>query len=266
MSTNKTVNATSRQQLVDLNGETTNFDLTFTAKSTTGSEFDVLVVDQATLDSNPTLDFKRTNGGTISGNIVSDKDTYQNYFLCIKAENPTEVNITINKREIPPNQTHQQQPGQQMHPQRQPNQQMQQPNQPSQQMQQMQQMPLQQDRLLPQQVPQQSDGGMSMRKLLYIAIAVVGGGFILYYFYTRMSTRKSKDAGEAAGEGCAKVTEGLNGIAKELSAQTALSPTDGPLGALPTPLKGPGIGAGAASAFTGGIASRMASLSIPKRT
>lgn len=257
MSTNKTVNATSRQQLVDLNGETTNFDLTFTAKSTTGSEFDVLVVDQATLDSNPTLDFKRTNGGTISGNIVSDKDTYQNYFLCIKADNPTEVNVTINKREIPPNQTHQQQPGQQMHPQRQPNQQMRQPNQ---------QMQQQQNRLLPQQVPQQSDGGMSMRKLLYIAIAVVGGGFILYYFYTRMSTRKSKDAGEAASEGSAKVTEGLNGIAKELSAQTALSPTDGPLGALPTPLKGPGIGARAASAFTGGIASRMASLSIPKRT
>lgn len=250
MSTNKTVNATSRQQLVDLNGETTNFDLTFTAKSTTGSEFDVLVVDQATLDSNPTLDFKRTNGGAISGNIVSDKDTYQNYFLCIKADNPTEVNVTINKREIPPNQTHQQQPGQQMHPQRQPNQQMQR----------------QQDRLLPQQVPQQSGGGMSMKNLLYIAIAVVGGGFILYYFYTRMSTRKSKDAGEAAGEGCAKVTGDLNGIAKELSAQTALSPTDGPLGALPTPLKGPGIGAGAASAFTGGIASRMASLSIPKRT
>lgn len=257
MSTNKTVNATSRQQLVDLNGETTNFDLTFTAKSTTGSEFDVLVVDQATLDSNPTLDFKRTNGGTISGNIVSDKDTYQNYFLCIKADNPTEVNVTINKREIPPNQTHQQQPGQQMHPQRQPNQQMQ-------------QMQRQQDRLLPQQVSQQvfqqSDGGMSMRKLLYIAIAVVGGGFILYYFYTRMSTRKSKDAGEAAAGGCAKVTEGLNGITKELSTQTALSPTDGPLGTLPTPLKGPGNGAGAVSAFTGGIASRMASLSIPKRT
>ena len=259
MSTNKTVNATSRQQLVDLNGETTNFDLTFTAKSTTGSEFDVLVVDQTTLDSNPTLDFKRTNGGTISGNIVSDKDTYQNYFLCIKSDNPTEVNITINKREIPPNQTHQQQSGQQM-------QQMQQMQHPNQQMQQMQQMQQQQDRLLPQQVSQQSDDGMSMKKLLYIAIAVVGGGFILYYFYTRMNTRKSKDAGEAAGEGCAKVTEGLNGIAKELSAQTALSPTDGPLGALPTPLKGPGIGAGAVSAFTGGIASRMASLSIPKRT
>lgn len=256
MSTNKTVNATSRQQLVDLNGETTNFDLTFTAKSTTGSEFDVLVVDQTTLDSNPTLDFKRTNGGTISGNIVSDKDTYQNYFLCIKSDNPTEVNVAINKREIPPNQTRQQQPGQQMHPQRQPNQQMQQPNQPSQQMQQMQQMQRQQDHLLPQQAPQQSGGGMSMKNLLYIAIAVVGGGFILYYFYTRMSTRNSKDAGEAAGEGCAK----------ELSAQTALSPTDGPFGTLPTPLKGPGIGAGAVSAFTGGIASRMASLSIPKRT
>ena len=261
MSINKTVNATSRQQLVDLNGETTNFDLTFTAKSTTGSEFDVLVVDQATLDSNPTLDFKRTNGGTISGNIVSDKDIYQNYFLCIKADNPTEVNVTINKREISPNQTHQQQPGQQMQPQQQPGQQMQPQQQPGQQMQQMQR---QHDRLLPQQVSQQSNGGTSMKKLLYIAIAVVGGGFILYYFYTKMNTRKSKDAGEAATEGRAKVTEGLNGIAKKLSAQTALSPTDGPSGVLATHIKGSGIGA--VSAFTGGIASRMANLSIPKRT
>ena len=265
MSINKTVNATSRQQLVDLNGETTNFDLTFTAKSTTGSEFDVLVVDQATLDSNPTLDFKRTNGGTISGNIVSDKDTYQNYFLCIKADNPTDINITINKREIPPNQTHQQQPGQQMHPQQQPGQQMHPQQQPGQQMQQMQR---QQDRLLPQQAPQQNNDGTSIKKFLYIAIAVIGGGFILYYFYTRMNTRKTKDAGEAATEGCAKVTGGLNGIAEELSAQTALSPTDGPSGVLATPIKGSGIGigTGVVSAFTGGIASRMANLSIPKRT
>ena len=53
MSKQHTIVATPRQQLVDLNGDTTNFDLTFNAASSDGSDFDVVVVDQATLDSNP---------------------------------------------------------------------------------------------------------------------------------------------------------------------------------------------------------------------
>jgi len=257
MSTNKTVNATSRQQLVDLNEDTTNFDLTFTASATNGSDFDVLVVDQATLDSNPALEFKRTSGGSISGNIVSDKDTYQNYFLCIKADHPTEVNIAINKREIPPNPSHQmhhqqahhQQPDQQAHHQ-----------QPNQQAQRMQQMQRQQDRLLPQQAPQQSNNGMNTKKLIYIAIAVLGGGFLLYYFYTKMNTKKEKGVGEVA-----KSTTTLSPVVAELP-PTSSSPTTG-LPQIPsTPVKGFGFGTGVGSTFGGGIASRMANLSIPKRT
>ena len=101
MSAKKTISVTNRQQLVDLNGETTNFDLTFTAVSRNREPFDVLVVDQTTLDNNPNLEFKRANG-TISGNIISDKNIYQNYFLCLKADKPCEVDVMIEKKEVAP--------------------------------------------------------------------------------------------------------------------------------------------------------------------
>ena len=101
MSVKKTLSLTSRQQLIDLNEETTNFDLTFKAKSLDNSHFDVLVVDQTTLDNNPNLEYKRAKG-EISGNIISDKNVYQNYFLCLKSEKPCDVEIIIDKKKIHP--------------------------------------------------------------------------------------------------------------------------------------------------------------------
>lgn len=89
------------QQLVDLNGDLTNFNLTFKATSKNGSPFQALVVDQTTLDSVPNLEYKKVTDGVISGNIVADKGVYQNYFLILKADNPCDCEITIDKKEIP---------------------------------------------------------------------------------------------------------------------------------------------------------------------
>jgi len=88
------------KQLIDLNGDLTNFDLTFTATSKDGSPFELLVVDQTTLDSNPSLEYKKAEG-TISGNIISDKGVYQNYFLLLKSDTPTECEVSIELKEIP---------------------------------------------------------------------------------------------------------------------------------------------------------------------
>jgi hypothetical protein len=101
--THKTYTLGSMKQLIDLNGDITNFDLTFTVTSVNGSEFDVIVVDQTTLDNNPNLDYKKAKGGTISGNILSDKGVYQNYFLLLKSGVPLEVNVDINIKEVPQN-------------------------------------------------------------------------------------------------------------------------------------------------------------------
>lgn len=96
----KTYTLGPMKQLIDLNGDITNFDLTFTATSQDGSPFELLVVDQTTLDSNPSLEYKKAEG-TMSGNIVSDKGVYQNYFLLLKSDSKNECDVTIEIKEIP---------------------------------------------------------------------------------------------------------------------------------------------------------------------
>jgi len=91
------------KQLIDLNGASINFDLSFSATSSENSDFHALVVDQNTLDKVPhdSLEFKLANG-YISGNIVSDKNVYQNHFLCLKSDKPCQIEVVINKKEIQP--------------------------------------------------------------------------------------------------------------------------------------------------------------------
>ncbi|MBT7706846.1 hypothetical protein HN747_05375 [archaeon] len=89
------------KQLIDLNGDTVNFDITFKATAKNGEQFDAIVVDQDTLDTTPDIEYKKADG-SISGNIVSDKNVYQNYFLVVRADPPCECVVEISKREIQP--------------------------------------------------------------------------------------------------------------------------------------------------------------------
>jgi len=102
MSISGTYKVNQQKQLVDLNGQSVNFDLNFQAVSTNGEPFEILVVDQATLDSHNNLQYKIAEEGKISGNVLSDKNIYQNYFLVLKSDNECEVKITIDKKEIKP--------------------------------------------------------------------------------------------------------------------------------------------------------------------
>lgn len=88
------------KQLVDLNGEITNFDISFRAKTKNGESFDVLVLDQTTLDNSSNLEYKKASG-EISGHLVQDKNVYQNYFLILKADNPCQCEVEIVRQEIP---------------------------------------------------------------------------------------------------------------------------------------------------------------------
>jgi hypothetical protein len=97
-----TVTCNQIKQLIDLNGDSVNFELSFRAVSSGNAPFDVLVVDQETLDSNPDLPYKNADTGTISGSIVSDKNVHQNYFLILKSDKPCQVTCDINIKEIPP--------------------------------------------------------------------------------------------------------------------------------------------------------------------
>jgi len=98
--TKKTYSVGKIKQLIDLNGESTNFDAQFRIVSKNKEPFDILVVDQTTLDNNPNLEYKKADG-EISGNIVHDKNVYQNYFIILKADQPCECEVEISKKELP---------------------------------------------------------------------------------------------------------------------------------------------------------------------
>lgn len=102
MATNRQTHQIGKiKKLIDLNGDTTNFDITFRVASRNKEPFELLVVDQTTLDNTPNLEYKKVDNGAISGNIVHDKNVYQNYFLILKAENPCDCDVEIAKKELP---------------------------------------------------------------------------------------------------------------------------------------------------------------------
>jgi hypothetical protein len=88
------------KKLIDLNGDSINFELSFTVTCKDDTLFNVLVIDQLKLDNGQDLVYKECKK-TISGNIVSDKNFYQNYFLILKSEIPCEVEIEIVKKNLP---------------------------------------------------------------------------------------------------------------------------------------------------------------------
>ena len=89
------------KQLIDLNGDSTNFDLSFKVTCADDTHFHVLVVDQETLDNNQELEYKKTQK-TISGNIVTDKNIgYQNYFLILKSDKECTVEVELIKKILP---------------------------------------------------------------------------------------------------------------------------------------------------------------------
>lgn len=89
------------KQLIDLNGDSTNFRLNFRATSKDGKPFFALVADQTTLDTNPSLEYKEVKTGEISGEVSSLKNIFQNFFLVLKADDLVECTVQINKEELP---------------------------------------------------------------------------------------------------------------------------------------------------------------------
>lgn len=96
-----------RHQLIDLNKEYINFEIFFECRSIDATkDFEMLVINQDQLN---TIDLsnlvmKKTKGGYISGNIVADENTYQNYFLVVKSvgEEPVDADLDVAIRPIEP--------------------------------------------------------------------------------------------------------------------------------------------------------------------
>jgi hypothetical protein len=89
------------KKLIDINGDIVNFKTRFRVESPTGNPVDVLVVSQSVLDTTDSsqLEYK-TVVDKLEGEIVMDKNVYQNYFLILKANAPTEVLVTLDTQAI----------------------------------------------------------------------------------------------------------------------------------------------------------------------
>ena len=97
----KTYTVTNIKQLVDINGDITNFKADFSVKSLNNGTFDLLVVDQTTLDSGETPEYKKVKSH-VSGSVSSDTNTYQNYFIILKADKPCDCEVVIDVVDIQP--------------------------------------------------------------------------------------------------------------------------------------------------------------------
>lgn len=94
-------NISRQKQLIDLNGDTVNFETNFRVVSENNQPFEAVVVDQTTLDNSPELKYQPAPKGEIAGSLRQDKNVYQNYFLVLRSENPCRCQVTIDKKEIP---------------------------------------------------------------------------------------------------------------------------------------------------------------------
>lgn len=99
--TENTIDVGRIKQMIDLNGDSINFEVSFTIKSKDGKPFEMLVTDQNTLDTKADLEYQHVPSGEISATMINDKNMYQNYFLLLKANEPCICDIMIEKKELP---------------------------------------------------------------------------------------------------------------------------------------------------------------------
>jgi len=90
------------KKLIDINHDMINFKVDFTITSDSDQPFEALVVDQSTLDTVEPNQLKyKTVDGELSGEIVADKNVYQNYFIILKSEIPTSVTVELKTTHLP---------------------------------------------------------------------------------------------------------------------------------------------------------------------
>lgn len=97
----KTVSSTKQYQLIDLNGDLVNFKIDYILESTDGKRFEVGIVSQEYLDDNRKIDYKKSENGKVIGTLENVNNVKDNYYIAIKSDEEVEVNITINRTDIP---------------------------------------------------------------------------------------------------------------------------------------------------------------------
>jgi len=181
------------KQLIDLNGDSVNFEVYFTVKCNSDNDsFYMLVVDQATLDQDQPIQYKKVTNGGISGKVISDTNSYLNYFLILKADKECSVQVEITKRELDESEINiiPQEPIEDVETQQMKGMDQQLNQQLNQQLDQQlnQQLLTEQLDTSRRQFPQSS---VNWKKII-IVCAIVGTGLGLYYYFTKVKKDKKE--------------------------------------------------------------------------
>lgn len=91
----------SQRRLVPLNPDFSNFRMLFKVSSSGGIPFNAIVVDQKTLDTESVIDM-RVVDTELSGQIVSDDDPTERYYLMLSSDSPTIVDVELHITHVPP--------------------------------------------------------------------------------------------------------------------------------------------------------------------
>lgn len=83
------------QQLLDLNGNLTNFEASFKVETRPPKPFDIAVVDQTAVDNNEEFAYESITTGVSSGTVKQDKNIHQNFYIAIRASEPCECIVEI---------------------------------------------------------------------------------------------------------------------------------------------------------------------------
>lgn len=90
------------QQLIDLNGDSSNFATGFSVDTYDPNEsFYVAVVSQQLLDSDAEIPFRRFVGHA-EGDVANQDGSFQNYYLALKADRPINVSVSLKQGTPPP--------------------------------------------------------------------------------------------------------------------------------------------------------------------
>lgn len=98
--TTKTLTLDKVRQLVDLNGELTNFVARFIITPKTDTPYEYTIASQTMLDNAESLNFLPAKG-PVQKEFSIEEDLYQNHFLVLRSTAPHEVDVIIQREALP---------------------------------------------------------------------------------------------------------------------------------------------------------------------
>lgn len=100
MTSVKTYSVSKKVQLIDINHDMINFKVEFVLSSS--KPFYALIIDQETLDNTELQNIEfRLVEDSISGEVISNKNVYQNYYIILKSDTPTDVEVQLFTTPLP---------------------------------------------------------------------------------------------------------------------------------------------------------------------